>query len=278
MCPSTSRTPWVAGAQGRSPLRSRMAGRTLLPDGGTCRMTTMGAGRVAGRPATRRVSASTPPAEAPMTTSLRPPTPISRATLPRAGSVQSAREPGARRAAVVGREPDGDHVLAGLELRHLDLGRAGGLQRERAARHALLRALDRHRRAAGLVDVERDAGPRQRDVPDPERDRLAAGDRDLLRAGRLLALLAGEAGGDVLVAARRRVLQQRLAPPGERELERRRQRVGQVVEDGPRAAAGQQLAVPMTFWSPVRSLWRKTMRRNERTVIGPPKFTVPVSS
>src|SRR5947209_2179375 len=54
------------------PARARIFGRTLVPPAGTCNTTKREPARVAGRPLTRRLRASTPPAEAPTTTTSRP--------------------------------------------------------------------------------------------------------------------------------------------------------------------------------------------------------------
>src|SRR3954447_1386441 len=137
---------------------------TLFPDDARCSTTTTVAGRLAGRPAARRVRASTPPADAPMTTRERPPAPISPSTLRLGSSAHRTSEAPAQRAPVVRRHLDGDDVGAALELRDLHLRRARLGQRESATRYALLVALDRDAHPAGRVDVEGHPVLAQRDV------------------------------------------------------------------------------------------------------------------
>src|SRR3954452_11481333 len=125
MRPGASGAPSVAAAAGSWPWRLRISGMTLRPADARCSTITTVAGRSAGRAPTRRVRASTPPADAPMTTRERPPAPISATTLRLAGSAHRAGEAAAQRAAVVRRHLDRDDVPAALELGDLDLRRAG---------------------------------------------------------------------------------------------------------------------------------------------------------
>ena len=83
-CPSSTRGGCRARRRRRDPRRSssrsagradgqparerRISGSTLVPSGATCSTTRTGQLRVAGRPRTKPISASTPPAEAPTTT------------------------------------------------------------------------------------------------------------------------------------------------------------------------------------------------------------------
>ena len=62
-------TPWPAERTDSLPARSRIAGSTLVPEGATCMTTASAAASSPGRSATRSLSASTPPAEAPITIS-----------------------------------------------------------------------------------------------------------------------------------------------------------------------------------------------------------------
>src|SRR5215213_3547316 len=68
MQPGSSTAPSSAWTAGSTPARERIAGRTLGPLAGTWRTTTTGAAKSAGRARTNALSASTPPAEAPTTT------------------------------------------------------------------------------------------------------------------------------------------------------------------------------------------------------------------
>src|SRR5438309_1969628 len=70
MVPGSNGTPSMAGSAGNGPLRSRMRASTLGAPDGRCNVTRTAYGRSAGRPAANRVSASTPPAEAPTATTL----------------------------------------------------------------------------------------------------------------------------------------------------------------------------------------------------------------
>src|SRR5262249_50214418 len=54
------------------PLRVRISGRWLGPSGATCRTTNTAADKSAGRPRTRALRASTPPADAPIRMMSRP--------------------------------------------------------------------------------------------------------------------------------------------------------------------------------------------------------------
>src|SRR3954470_2507334 len=72
MFPTSNGCSSVAWCAGSAPRRLRMLGSTLVPEGGTWRTTKTTAGRSPRRFATSRVSASTPPAEAPTTTMSRP--------------------------------------------------------------------------------------------------------------------------------------------------------------------------------------------------------------
>src|SRR3954447_18220009 len=131
MRPGTSGAPLLAAAAGSCPWRLRISGMTLRPADARCSTITTVAGRSAGRVPTRRVRASTPPADAPMTTRERPPAPISPTTLRLAGSAHRTSEAPAQRAAVVRRHLDRHDVLPALELRDLHLRRARLGQRER---------------------------------------------------------------------------------------------------------------------------------------------------
>src|SRR5256885_6895011 len=71
MCPRSIRSPCRALLAGNAPARSRMLGRTLVPVARTCRTTSIAAGSSCGRSATSLASASTPPADAPTTTTSR---------------------------------------------------------------------------------------------------------------------------------------------------------------------------------------------------------------
>ena len=72
---SQGRVAWerfnLALAEGRVPARERIVGNALGDSRGTCRTTRTAAGRSGGRPATTDRRASTPPAEAPITTTSR---------------------------------------------------------------------------------------------------------------------------------------------------------------------------------------------------------------
>src|SRR5947209_3634177 len=61
----------TACATGMAPTRLRIAGSWLGASGRTCRTTNRAAGKLAGSPARMVLSASTPPLEAPMTTTSR---------------------------------------------------------------------------------------------------------------------------------------------------------------------------------------------------------------
>src|SRR3954447_11186097 len=68
MHPGVSGWPFVALTTGSEPARRRISGRTLLPVAGRWSTTTTAASTLGSRPDTTLTSASTPPADAPMTT------------------------------------------------------------------------------------------------------------------------------------------------------------------------------------------------------------------
>ena len=67
MCPGRSFSPSFAAVAGKAPARERIFGSKLGPVGEVCKTMAMAAGRPRGSPRTRRLRASTPPAEAPTT-------------------------------------------------------------------------------------------------------------------------------------------------------------------------------------------------------------------
>src|SRR4051794_13103679 len=72
MQPFSNVSPSEAWTARSRPARERMRGRTLVPAGGRCRTTNTLASRSAGSSCTTARSASTPPAEAPTTTTSCP--------------------------------------------------------------------------------------------------------------------------------------------------------------------------------------------------------------
>src|SRR3954452_10349842 len=123
MRPGSSAAPSAAWTAGSGPARERIAGSTLGPLAGTWRTTTTGAAKSAGSARTNALNASTPPAEAPTTTTSQPlsdtstslPVRVSVNPLARAlGRAQPAVGPHRER----GAETEGDrrrpqHVLVG---------------------------------------------------------------------------------------------------------------------------------------------------------------------